>query len=97
MHNPADGPVVLHLTDEEWTHTFESQGGVDFASASSASPPAKITVFVEDREVECVNLSVPHSWWPSSGQPFCPSVMAGETLRVVVEGSADVRIDLRDV
>ena len=91
-------PTIIHLDgDNDWSYVFEHQGGVDFASASARSQGnPRFRVFIEDEEVECVNLRVPHSWWPSSGQPFCPTLFPGETLKLVADGPVDVRLDIRD-
>jgi len=90
-------PTVIHLTatDPSWSYTCIEQAGVNFASASSrTATPARLQVYVNDNEVECVTLTVPHSWWPATTQIFCPTLLAGDILRVEADAPCDVRLDM---
>jgi len=92
--------MVIRLSPgDDWTFTCESGSAeVKFASISSVSGErVRFSVMVNDRLIDRLSTSVPHSWWPMSGQEFCPKLGPGDTLTLKAElDDIDVRLDLLD-
>lgn len=91
--------MVIRLTpDEPWTFTCEAgTADVQFASISPVDGSVTFTVECNGDMIDRVHTAVPHSWWPMSGQSFCPRLNEGDTLTLRAErGDIDVRLDLLD-
>ena len=96
------------------THTYTNPGPrtqqVVFAHASARlfslalSPPVLQVLHTPNGgvevEVDMVTLWGPHSWWGLTGQPLCPDLKPGDTLKLFLFSAAaavDIRYDLKDV
>lgn len=89
--------VIRLRPGDDWR--FECERGsaeVRFASISSVGGDhVSFAIIVNDELHDRVNTTVPHSWWPVSGQEFCPKLVPGDVLTLSAEnGEIDVRLDL---
>lgn len=87
---------MLIEVDKDAPFVLAADGAITvaFASASSVGDAARMSVFFNGELVDRVTLSAPHSWWPATGQAFCPPLAEGDELRVEASAAVDLRIDI---
>lgn len=90
--------MLVRLEDGE-TWDYEVEGAfseIAFASASSDAEAAWLSAYLNGKEVECVCLKAPHSWWSATNQSLfrVNRLGTGDKVRLKAKGGfVVVRLD----